>query len=70
MSGELERFALAVARNATNAGYRPDCTPPYAHIFLDGRWRCECGALDYDDLAEVITGRPVRELLLGEPQAK
>lgn len=46
-----------------NPDDRPTCTPPWAHIFLDGRMRCECGELDYSILVEVVTGKPVDELL-------
>lgn len=43
---------------------QPDCNPPAVHIFLDGRWRCECGAIDYSMIVDVITGETVLEALL------
>ena len=30
------------------------CNPPGSHIFLNGSWRCECGAIDYDAIAVVL----------------
>ena len=29
------------------------CEPPLIHYFLDGRHRCQCGALDDRDVKEV-----------------
>ncbi len=38
---------------------RPTCSPPHAHIFLDGRFSCECGLIDYADLMFVMLGEPL-----------
>lgn len=31
------------------------CRPPYAHVFLGGGLRCECGAEDDSVLLEILT---------------